>query len=496
MPRLAIAMFLHEGNSFSPVTTDRSAFKAAVWCQGNAAAAAFQGTASEMGGACDFLAARPDWSGQFLRLAHAMPAGPIDAALFDETCDEIVAGLMRERFDAVYLALHGAMVVEGRDLADLEIIRRVRAAIGPDALLGVSFDMHANLEPEIAGLVDFASGYKTHPHVDQRETALRVLEGLERTLRGEIRPIGCIARTGAILPSINMRTDAGPMAVLEDEARSMLGNGVLEAVPFGGFSYADTIAAGASAMVFADGDPALAALTAARLRDRMDTLRDDFFVPLPDARTAIAQAVMAAGAGAGPVAVVDAGDNPLSGGILDTPAMLRALVDANPDLASLVVLHCDPGVVARAVAAGVGGTIDGTLGARLSARFGPPVPFTAKVRALAAGSFAARPPLLCGPTMNFGQLALLGLEDTRIGVIVSSLPASPHDPGLLEALGIDLAAIDLFCVKAKNHFRAAYAERFGTIIPCDAPGPAALDIAAFPFVRAPAHLYPLCERDA
>ncbi|KAJ8135345.1 hypothetical protein OY671_011442, partial [Metschnikowia pulcherrima] len=162
--------FSHEGNSFSPVTTDRSAFEAAVWCQGNAAAAAFQGTASEMGGACDFSAARPDWSGQFSRLAHAMPAGPIGAASFEETCDEIVAGSMRERFDAVYLALHGAMVVEGRDSADLEIIRRVRAAIGPDASSGVSFDMHANLEPEIAGSVDFASGYKTTPHGDQRET--------------------------------------------------------------------------------------------------------------------------------------------------------------------------------------------------------------------------------------------------------------------------------------------------------------------------------------
>ncbi|KAJ8138328.1 hypothetical protein OY671_008459, partial [Metschnikowia pulcherrima] len=275
-----------------------------------------------------------------------------------------------------------------------------------------------------------------------------------------IRPIGCIARTGAISPSINMRTDAGPMTVSEDEARSMSGNGVLEAVPFGGFSYADTVAAGASAMVFADGDPALAASTAARSRDRMDALRDDFFIPSPDARTAIAQAVTAAGAGAGPVAVVDAGDNPLSGGILDTPAMSRASVDANPDMASSVVLHCDPGVVARAEAAGVGGTIDDTSGARSSASFGPPVPFAAKVRASAAGSFAARAPSLCGPTMNFGRLASLGSEGTRIGVIVSSSPASPHDPGLSEASGIDLAAIDSFCVKAKNHFRAAYAGRF------------------------------------
>jgi len=35
--------------------------------------------------------------------------------------------------------------------------------------------LHGNLVPEIAALLDFAAGYKTHPPIDQRPTALRVI---------------------------------------------------------------------------------------------------------------------------------------------------------------------------------------------------------------------------------------------------------------------------------------------------------------------------------
>lgn len=494
MPRLAIAMFMHEGNSFSPLITGLDQFRAAAWAKGAEAAGAWRGTPSEIGGAIDFLDARPGWDACYLRLAHATPAGPIAAELFDATCHEIVAGLAGQGFDVVYLALHGAMMVDGRDLADLSLIERVRAAIGPDALLGVSFDLHANLHPATVDHVDFASGYRTHPHVDQRETALRVLTMLERTLAGEVRPVGHIAKADTILPSINMRTDTGPMAELEAQAVAMTHGAILDAVPFGGFSYADTVAAGAAAMVFADSDRDLARRGAEALRDAIEARRDAFFQSLPDADAAVADALAAIGAGQGPVALVDAADNPLSGGILDTPGLLDALMRANPSVSSLMLLFCDPDMVDRAEAAGVGGEVSGAIGGRLSPRYGAPLPIRATVAALAPGRFAARPPLLCGPWMDFGRLALLDVAGTAIRLVVSSVSASPHDPGLPEALGIDTAGIDLFCVKAKNHFRAAYEGRFGTIIACDAPGPAALDIAGFAFVRAPRHLHPLTGR--
>ncbi len=57
--------------------------------------------------------------------------------------------------------------------------------------------------------------------------------------------------------------------------------------------------------------------------------------------------------------------------------------------------------------------------------------------------------------------------------------------------GIELARLDLLCVKAKNHFRAAFAQSFTRLIDADTPGPAALDLAKLRFHQVPpAHLPP------
>ncbi len=485
---IAIARFSHEGNSFSPVPTPTASFRTNEWAVGRTEAEAlYRGTATEIGAALDFLDGRPDWSGSFLRLAGAGPAGPVPRADFETILGEIVAGLQVRRWDAVYLSLHGAMVVDDLPLADLEVITRVRAAIGDDVPLGVSFDLHANLDPRIAGLVDFAAGYKEHPHIDQRETATRVLDVLERMLTRGLRPRGHIAKAPVILPSINMRTQEGPMAELEAFARGMeFDPHILDASPFGGFSYGDSPAAGAAAMVFVDADAALARRAAETLRDQMAARRDRFFISLPGAAAGIAQALAI---GRGPVAVVDSGDNPGSGGIGDTPEMLRALLAANPRVPVVFAFFHDPGLVERAAQAGVGATITATLGGRLSDAFGSPVPVEAKVLRLTDGRFRNRGPMMNGLAVNVGRSALLGIGSVQ--VIVTSLCRSPNDPGLLDLHGIDLSQIAILCVKAKNHFRAAFRDLCPVMIDIDAPGPAALDIASFPFRHAPPDLYPL-----
>jgi microcystin degradation protein MlrC len=50
---------------------------------------------------------------------------------------------------------------------------------------------------------------------------------------------------------------------------------------------------------------------------------------------------------------------------------------------------------------------------------------------------------------------------------------------------------DLLCVKARNHFRAAFAQSFAQLIDTDTPGPAAHDLATLPFRQVPpTHLPP------
>lgn len=483
MPRLAIADFMHEGNAFSPVKATEELFRSQTWLSGPAVAERFRGTRTEMGAAVDFLATHPDWQGTFLTCAEAGPCGPLTDACFQAIKAEIVAGLVSGRWDAVYLALHGAMMADSTPAADLDLLRSVRAAIG-DTPLAVSFDLHANLGQPQVGLFDVACVYKTHPHVDQHETATKALGLLARRDAGTIRPVGTLVKVPAILPSANMRTTDGPMAEMmriagEVERR----DGLLDVSVIGGFAYGDSPYAGASVMVHVDGDRALAKRAAAEVAREYEARVPRFYVTLPGPEEGIARALQAP---PGAVAVIENADNPGSGGIGDTTGLFRALMAAKPEGPTVFCFFFDPAVVARAQAAGVGGRIEAKLGGRIVPGFGAPVPFAGTVERLTDGRFRNIGPMENGAVTELGPSCVLA--DGNLRVIVTSTCQSPNDPGLFVLHGIDVTKQRLVCVKAKNHFRAGFRPLIATMIDVDTPGPASLDQRSLPFRHAPTSL--------
>ena len=492
--RLAIARLSHEGNSFSPLLTGQGEFARREWVVGAAARAFYRGSRSELGAAVAFLEVRPDWAATFLRCAAAPPGGPVESALLDALRDEIVEGLTagaREApWDGVYLSLHGAMIGPGAPRADLDLVAAVRAAIGATPL-ALSFDLHANLDPALADHAAILLGYKTYPHVDTFETGAKALDLLTRAAEGEIAPVSRVAPVGALLPSFNMRTEQGPMAEMAAAARRLEAErGLLDATPFGGFAYGDVPQAGASVTVCADGDAALAERTAAELAAGFRARRDEFLIQLPGPEAALREAL--ADKELRPIAVLEPADNPMSGGIGDTPGLFHALLAARPDMdpATRVVFafFWDPELVARAQAAGPGAALDGALGGRLTGDFGPPVAITARVARLTDGRFVNQGPMERGLPVDLGPTAVL--EFLGIEIIVTSACVSPNDEAYFALHGIELARLDLLCVKAKNHFRAAFAQSFARLIDADTPGPAALDLSKLPFRQVPPALLP------
>jgi len=487
MKRLAVARLWHEGNSFSPVPTRLAAFRSREWAAGSAAADFYRGTATEMGAVAAFAERETDWEVVWLRCAAAPPGGPVPQADFAAMRDEIAAGFASGDWDAAYLSLHGALVTDADPAPELDLLAAVRHAIG-DRPLATSFDLHANLGAAHLAFVDVAGGYKTYPHTDMAETAARQLELLLEIVEGRIVPTGAIAKPEAILTSFNMRTTDGPMAELALLARAWRDRPrVLEATVFGGFAYGDSPYAGPSALVYTDADPALARHAAEQLGDAFSVRRDRFEVSLPTPEAGIAAAL--ADPGPGTIAVLDPSDNPLSGGIGDTPALFRALLDARPGVPTVFAAFADPDCVAAAAAAGIGATVSRKLGGRLTADFGPPVPISAKVLKLTDGRFRNTGPMETGLPVALGRTALLDVAGIR--VIVTESCQTPNDPAYFALHGIELAATRLLCVKAKNHFRAAFAPLCRRIIDVAAPGPAAVDLRQLPFRHAPRHLHPL-----
>jgi hypothetical protein len=95
---------------------------------------------------------------------------------------------------------------------------------------------------------------------------------------------------------------------------------------------------------------------------------------------------------------------------------------------------------------------------------------------LVDGTFVNRGPMQHGQAVHAGPGAVLDLDG--LSVIVTSAVVPANDPAFFEHHGIRLHETRLLCVKAKNHFHAAFAPLCADIIEVDCPGPAMAGSAA------------------
>jgi len=471
--RLAVARLWHEGNSFTPLPTVLADFERREWFEGNDGLARYRGTGTELGAVVAFGDAHPDWEITVLRCASAPPGGPVEDVLYERIVADMLRGLEGQPWDAVYLSLHGALVTQSEPQADLKLIRRVRAVIG-NTPLGVSFDLHANISPELPQLIDFGSGYKTHPHIDMDATAARVLNELHRLSSGGAKLSGAVTKLPVLLHSFNMRTNAGPMADTVNDAKAATAGSVKDITVFGGFVWGDSPDAGASILSWAETAPA-AKTVADEIAQKLYARRAEFRTSLPSPAEGLRTALQKPGL----VCVVEPSDNPLSGGIGDTTGLLRALLETKIDGEAVFAFFYDSALVQAAKAAGLGTTIDAKLGGRIASHFGAPVEARAEVVALTDGRFINEGPFETGMPVDLGETAVLKVGGVK--VIVTSSSQAGIDPAYFRLHGIDLATTRLIAAKAKNHFRAAFVNRAAIIVDVDTPGPAALDLSLLPF---------------
>jgi microcystin degradation protein MlrC len=273
------------------------------------------------------------------------------------------------------------------------------------------------------------------------------------------------------------------MAEIEAAARALESrHGLLDVSAFGGFTFGDSPAGGASAATTADGDVALARSAAESLALEIATRRDRFRVNLPTAAEALDRALLLPG----PVAVLEPGDNPLSGGGADTPGLFRELLARRPGGKVAFAFFFDPALVDRCRALCTGAAFDVRLGGRLSAAFGPPVEARARVLRLTDGRFVNDGPMERGLAVELGPTAVIDVEG--IEVVITSSTTAVNDPAWFRLHAIDPRRLRLLGVKAKNHFRAAFGSIFAQLIDCDTPGPAGLDLRHLPFRNLPASL--------
>ena len=82
----------------------------------------------------------------FSLAAFAQPAGITVRSAYETLRDECLNALQAAMpVDIVFLPLHGAMVADGYDDCEGDLIYRVRQMVGPDVVIAVELDLHCHL---------------------------------------------------------------------------------------------------------------------------------------------------------------------------------------------------------------------------------------------------------------------------------------------------------------------------------------------------------------
>src|SRR5687768_10189943 len=245
--KIVVAMMMHETNAFSPVRTPLASFRPLA---GEAAVQEFRDTNTQLGG--------------FLHVAHEMgaevtvpvaagahPSGYVEKGAYEDMCGAIV-GAIRGGCDAVFLALHGAMVAEHFDDGEGELLRRIRA-VAPALPIAVALDFHAHMTAAMVDNATVITGYRTYPHVDMGETGHRAGRTLVRALDGEVTPVMVWGNRPMMTSTLVHTPSRQPMKDVMDMAMAAETSGsVLNASVFGGFPHADIPHLSCSAVVVCD----------------------------------------------------------------------------------------------------------------------------------------------------------------------------------------------------------------------------------------------------
>jgi len=493
--KFVIAQMQHETNTFSPVPTPWEEFGPKGPYLGRDAFEAMKGKGMAMAAFLD-LAAKAGAQVVTPIAAWANPSGPVDGRAYDRIC-EAICDAVAQGCDAVFLDLHGAMVVAERtDDGEGTLLEKLRA-IAPRTPLAVSLDLHANVTERMVRNCDVIAGYKTYPHVDQYESGQLAGSILLRMMKGEVKPVMAWGNAPILAQTLRQNTSEGAMKDFVDAARAAERDGLLAATAFGGFQMADIHDAGISVVTVADAGKAAAVSACNKILDVAWAQKEDFIYRGQPLEQSVAQAKRMGDQSGGPILLLDHADNCASGSTQDTMYVLREAL--RQGLTGIAVAPIrDPEAVAKLIEAGKGARVTLPVGGKMDMpsirRKGEPLMLSGVVRAITDGEYTITGPQFTGMRCFMGRTVVL---DTGTAlVVISERNQEPWDRGVFESVGIDPARQRYLLLKSRMYFRPVFLPIAKGMVFCDAPGVSSSDWTEFEYRKLRRPIYPLDQHFA
>ena len=399
--------------------------------------------------------------------AFAQPAGITIRRVYEGLRDELLDDLRRALpVDLVLINMHGAMVADGYDDCEGDILTRVRELVGPDAAVGAELDLHCSVTPAMLANADALVTFKEYPHVDAKERARELFDILLAKAQGTANPV--MATYDCRM--INMwRTPVEPMTGFVREMQDQEGRDGILSVSFAhGFPWGDVPDATAKMLVVADGDAGNAAAVAERFGRRIWDLRHE---TAADGLSIDAALDRAEAAGQGPVVLADVSDNAGGGAPSDSTFVLKRILERGiTNVAS--GLYWDPVAVRFCLEAGEGATFDLRIGGKCGPASGDPVDLPITVMKIVENADQHG---LTGRARMGDAVWVRGPGE--IDLVLNSVRTQTLHPDAFSQFGLDLATKRIVVVKSTQHFYAGFAPVAAEILYVAAPGAIPMDFA-------------------
>jgi len=410
--------------------------------------------------------------------------------------EKLVLGLKKALpLDGMFFALHGAACAEGIDDMEGCLLSIVREVIGNSTPIVVSLDHHAKISNKMVMLTDIMVGFETLPHKPY-ETGRRAAQLFFSLLRGEIKPTLAWEKIPIIVgPQERLITTEGePIKEWFDLARQLEKEpGVISISNFPMQPWLDIKEAGLATLVYTDDNPFLAKELAARLANKVWSLRKKLCISTRlSPKEAIEYCVKAK---EGPIILSDPADN-TGGATCDSTCILQEMLRQKITCTALVPLY-DPEAYRQAAHAGLGSTITVKVGGKFGPQFYSPVEVTGKVTAISKGfeiDLTKEGQKIIGSKDEWNFMVQRGTVILEVGsiklLISESRITSGRHPDIYRHFNIEPAEAKIIVMKTGTHL-VSYESIVKEIIRVDCPGYSQWDLTKFEWKRAPRPIYPM-----
>jgi microcystin degradation protein MlrC len=389
--------------------------------------------------------------------AFAEPGGLVVGSIYETLREEILNDLCKAMpVDLVLLSLHGAMVAEGYNDCEGDLLTKIRGIVGPIVPIGAEIDPHSHLTQKMLSNASILISYKEYPHIDYSERAEELFDIIADCVEGKVTPTASIFDCRMIgkyhTPTEPMKDYIANIKRLEQDER------VLSVSVIHGFCWGDVPDMGTKILVYTDGfsdyGNSLAEKLGRSIFEQREALRPNYQnIDIALQRITVKKAA--------PLVIADVSDNAGGGASSDSTFILRWLLEKGIYQVGLGCIW-DPVAVLIAKDAGIGAKLDLRVGGKIGPMSGDPIDLHVTVIGMQANSIQSFGPAGAKTYARLGDSVAVSADG--IDIVLNSIRTQVFSPECFSNVGIDPLEKQILVVKSAQHFYAAFAPISSEII--------------------------------